>query len=182
MEIELRARISNPNKIEQKIINLGAKLIKNKKQTDLYFGEIGLYKKIGYSFLIRIRQEGDKIFMTYKGAQAKRDGVWEEYEFVIDDRDKGIKMVEAMGLEKIIEINKKRKEYKIDNITICLDNITNLGYFIEIESQNDNDINKEKLNKLMKQLDIDQKQIIHKGYVTILLKQNNSPYSKYIIN
>jgi len=182
MEIEIRAKIDNIENIEQDIIKLGAKLSKQKKQIDKYFGEINLFKKLGYSFLMRVRNEGDKKILTYKGAESKKDGVWEEYEFNIDSEVTAEAMLKAMGLEKIIEVKKNRIEYKLDNLTICLDAIDGLGYFIEIESQDNNDINKDKLKKIMEKLDIKENQIIHKGYVTMLLIKNDSPYSKYIVN
>ena len=182
MEIEIRAKIDNLKNIEQSIINLGAKLIKEKTQVDEYFGEINLYQKIGYSFLMRVRDEGDKKFITYKGAQSKKDGVWEEYEFQIDDAKKSIEMFKAMGLEEVIAVKKYRKEYMLDGFTICLDTIDDLGNFIEIESLDDKNINKSSLKSLMLRLNIKENQIIHKGYVTMLLLKNNSPYSKYIVN
>jgi adenylate cyclase class 2 len=182
MEIEIRAKINNLENIEQNIIKLGAKLIKQKNQVDEYFGEINLYKKLGYSFLMRVRDEGTKKFLTYKGAELKKDGIWQEYELEIDDIKKSIAMLQAMGLEKIIAVKKYRKEYTLNGLTICLDVIDDLGNFIEIESVDDKDINKDSLKNLMQKLNIKEKQIIHKGYVTILLIKNNSPYSKYIVN
>ena len=183
MEIEIRAEIGNDiKKIEQDIIDLGAKLKKQKEQVDKYFGEISLFKKVGYSFLMRIRNEGDKKFLTYKGAESKIDGVWEEYEFSVDDEKKAEAMLKAMGLEEIIVVKKNRTEYTLDNLTICLDTIDGLGNFIEIESQDNDDVEKERLHNLMEKLNIRKEQIIHKGYVTMLLIKNNSPYSEYIIN
>ena len=182
MEIEIRAKINNIKNVEQCIVGLGAKLVKQKRQTDKYFGEINLFKKLGYSFLMRVRNEGDKKFLTYKGAESKKDGVWEEYEFNIDNEIMAEAMLKAMGLEKIIKVNKKRIEYKLDGLTICLDAIEDLGCFVEIESQDDNDIDKDKLKKIMDKLNIKENQILHKGYVTMLLIKNNSPYSKYIVN
>ncbi len=182
MEIEIRAKIDNIENIEQNIIQLGAKLLKKVKQIDEYFGEISLYKKIGYSFLMRVRDEGDKKFMTYKSAKSGKDGVWEEYELEIDNSKKSVGMLEAMGLEKIIKLSKYRREYKLDGLIICLDTINDLGNFIEIESLQDEDIDKNRLKKIMRKLNIKENQIINKGYVTILLLKNNSPYSKYIVN
>ena len=182
MEIEIRAKVDDLKKIEQRVIELGAEFVKQKKQVDVYYGEIDLIKKLGYSFLIRVRSEGDKKYLTYKGAETKIDGVWEEYEFNIENDVTAKAMLSAMGLDKVIEVNKSRKEYKLENLTICLDDIADLGLFIEIESQDDDDINKIKLNDFMKKLDITEDQIINKGYVTMLLSKNNSPYSKYIVN
>lgn len=182
MEIETRARIKNLDDIEQKIIKLGGGLIKEKEQMDEYFGEIKLYQKIGYSFLMRVRDEGDKKFLTYKGAKLKKDGIWEEYEFEIDDTKKAAKMLRDMGLEKIIVVKKRRKTYALDGLTLCLDHIQGLGSFIEIECLDSEDFNKRKIRSLMQRLGIKKDQLLDKGYVTMLLARNNSPYSKYILN
>ncbi len=182
MEIEIRAKIKNIKNVEQCILGLGTKLVKQKRQIDKYFGEINLFKKLGYSFLMRVRNEDNKKFLTYKGAKLKKDGVWEEYEFDIDNEIMAEAMLKAMGLEKVIEVNKNRIEYKLDDLTICLDTIEDLGCFVEIESQDDNDIDKDKLKKIMDKLNIKENQIMHKGYVTMLLIKNDSPYSKYIVN
>jgi len=182
MEIEIRAEINNIADIEKKLIGLGAKLVKRKKQVDKYFGEINLFKKIGYSFMMRVRNEGDKNYLTYKGAASKKDGVWEEYEFEIVNGDVAQKMLTAMGLEEIIQVRKNRIEYKLDNLSICLDNIAELGNFIEIESQDDNDVDKAELKKIMEKLNINENKIINKGYITLLLIKNKSPFSEYIVN
>ncbi len=182
MEIEIRAKINNIKEKEKIIINLGAKLNKKKYQVDKYFGSVDLFKKVGYSFLLRVRNEGDKKFLTYKGDKFKKDGVWQEYEFEIKNEKEAETMLKEMGLDNIIEVFKKRIEYHFDSLTICLDEIKDLGSFIEIESQVDSDENKEKLEKLMKLLGIEKNQIIHKGYVTMLLDKNKSLYRKYIIH
>ncbi|MDD5606635.1 MAG: class IV adenylate cyclase [Candidatus Pacebacteria bacterium] len=180
MEIEIRTKIDNLSSFENKIKKLGFKFKKETKQTDQYFGEINLYKKIGYAFLMRVRQEKNKCFLTYKGSKLYKDGVWEEYNFEIKNHQQAVKMLEDMGLEKVISVKKKRKEYFLNNITICLDNIEKLGKFIEIELVSNKASGKKKLKDLMKKLGIKENQVIHKGYITMLLKNNKSVYCKYI--
>ncbi len=184
MEVEIRAQIKNRGNVEGKLKKLGAKLIKKTRQIDKYFGEINLYRKIGYSFLMRVRDEGNKKFLAYKGAKLKKDGVWEEYEFEIDDVGKAIKMLKGMGMEEIIVVKKHRKEYALNGFTFCLDNIRGLGSFIEIEYSGDKNFSKKKNKEtdLIKRLGIKKNQILDKGYVTMLLSRNKSPYSKYIVN
>jgi adenylate cyclase, class 2 len=133
MEIELRFKVKNLKFIENKLINQKAKLIKNKKQVDKYFGEINLYKKINYSFLLRIREEGNKVFLTYKGDNFKKAGVWQEYDFLIKDFKKAELMIKDMGFDQVITVKKKRREYSLDNLNVCLDQIEALGKFVEIE-------------------------------------------------
>ncbi len=182
MEIELRFKVKNLKLIENKLINLKAKFIKNKKQIDKYFGEINLYKKINYSFLLRIRQEGDKVFLTYKGDNFKKAGVWQEYDFLIKDSKKAELMIKDMGFDEVITVNKIRKEYSLNSLNICLDEIEGLGQFIEIEYLSESSNSKKKHFDLIKRLGIEKNEIIHKGYVTMLLEKDKSKFAKYIIN
>ncbi len=182
MEIEIKAKVNSLKEVEKKLLKLNTKFIKEVKQNDIYFGDINLYKKIGYSFMMRIRKEKNNTYLTYKGSKTKKDGIYEEYEFNIDNKKEGIQMLKAMGLDKIIEVNKERKEYKINNLTICLDNIKELGKYIEIESLDNKDLNKKRLKEILNKLDIKKDQIIDKGYISILLEKRKSKYSKYIKN
>jgi len=182
MEIEIRAKINSLKFIERKLEKCGAILKKETKQEDVYFGEKCLYDKIGYSFMLRVRDEEGKIFLTYKGAKTKKDGVWEEYEFQIRNKKMAIQMLKAMGLEKIIEVRKTRKEYKLSGLSVCLDSVRSLGNFVEIEIVGNNKNVKTKLYDIMKKLEIKKVDIIHKGYITMLLRKLNSPYAKHIKN
>lgn len=183
MEIEIRAAINNLTEIESKILEKGAILFKEKQQEDVYFGEMCLYEKIGYSFMMRVRDEEGNIFLTYKGARTNKDGEWEEYEFPVENKLSAVEMLKSMGLEKIVQISKKRKEYKFGDFSICLDNIEELGNFIEIEYlSSDADEGKRRLMKLARDFNIGDEDIIQKGYITMLLVKNKSPYSRYIKN
>lgn len=181
MEIEIRARVKNLDLLEKRLVSLGGILEKTVVQKDIYFGEINLYKKIGYSFLLRVRAEGKKVFLTYKGAKKKKDGAWEEYEYEIKNFDRAVEMLRAMGLDKVIEVKKTRKQYSLDGISICLDSIVSFGDFVEIEYLGD-DCDKSRLKDLMNSLGISDKDIIHKGYISLMLAEKKSPYSKYIKN
>lgn len=182
MEIEIRAKVISLKTIEKKLDEWGAVLSKENKQNDVYFGEKYLYNKTGHSFMLRVRDEGEKIFLTYKGAKMKKDGIWEEYEFPVGDKKMAIQMLEAMGLERIIKVHKIRKEYKFRKLSICLDKIIELGNFVEIEIVGNNKNVKTELYDMMKKLGIKKVDIIHKGYISMLLKEINSPYAKYIKN
>jgi len=90
--------------------------------------------------------------------------------------------LKEMGLEKIIEVHKTRTEYSFGKLTICVDNIKGLGSYIEIESLDNKNFSKKELINLIKKLNIEKNQIIDKGYVTIMLSNQKSPYSKYVVN
>ncbi len=79
----------------------------------------------------------------------------------------------------LLEIDKIRKKYKENNVTICFDEVKGLGKFIEIESTfpelKDVKTAKSELQKIVKQKIEFQGEYYeeHTGYVELYLKQHN---------
>lgn len=57
----------------------------------------------------------------------------EEYETLIDDSDSMIKLMEAIGYKDKVVVEKYRRKYKYDSFEIVIDDVKDLGVFIEIE-------------------------------------------------
>jgi len=180
MEVELRARINDSKNIISKLVSLGATKHGTKKIVDYYFGDIGLYSKIGHSFWIRLRVRGKKIELAYKGSTGK-DGVYEEYEQELQDLDIAISIFTKMGLTNEITIEKERTSFRLNDISIEIDDFGEKGVFIEAETISEND-DKSKLYELFKKLGISRKDIFEKGYITLMLEEKNSLFSKWIKN
>ena len=181
MEVEIRAKISNIKELEKKLQDIGAEYKKEVNLYDQYFGSIELYKKIGYSFLVRIRKSNNDYFLAVKSAKQKIDGYWEEYETLIETPKIYSEMLRVMGFKNIINISKIRKEYKLDNINIIIDRFQKYGDFIEVEiiaQKPDKSI----LFDFFKRLGIKKENIIEKGYISLFLEKMNSPFAKYIKN
>lgn len=179
MEVEIRAKISNIEDIERKIQNIGAKYIKEHNLYDRYFGAIELYKKIGYSFLVRIRKSNNDYLLAVKSAKQKMDGCWEEYELPIENPEVYAEMFETMGLENIINIEKARKEYKFNNISIIIDRFKKYGDFLEVEIITEKP-DKTPLFDFLEKLGIKKEDVIEKGYISLFLEQVGSPFAKYV--
>lgn len=180
MEVELRAKIKNINNLKNKLREMGAIKTGEKLLSDYYFGDIGLYKKIGHSFWIRIRDKGDKIELAYKGSTGK-DGVYEEYEQNLQDLNTTIKMLSNMGLDNEITVHKKRESFKLGNISIEIDVFEGWGTYIEAEIIN-NTGDKKDLFELFRKLEISKEDIFEKGYITLMLEEKNSKYTEWIKN
>lgn len=180
MEVELRAKIKNKEGIITKLIKLGAVKSGEKELTDYYFGDIGLYEKIGHSFWIRLRVKGDKVELAYKGSTGK-DGIYEEYEQELQDLDTAIAILTKMGLTNEITAKKKRMSFKLGDISIEIDDFGDWGTFVEAETISESD-DKSKLHELFDKLGISKEDIFEKGYITLMLEEKNSPYTKWIKN
>lgn len=182
MEIEIRAKISNPRLIKEKLKKMGAKFLGEKEEKDIYFSSIELCKKLGYSFVVRIRKRERNFILTAKSAKKKIDGVWEEYEVPIKEPKIYINMFKLMGLEKVITVSKKRATFKLNGFTINIDKFKKWGNFIEIECISSRPKDKKKLFDLAKKLGIERKNIFEKGYISFFLEKLNSSFRKYIKN
>ncbi|MEK7497968.1 MAG: class IV adenylate cyclase [Patescibacteria group bacterium] len=181
MEIEIRAKLKDPKKIIEKLISLGAEKHGEKKLSDYYFGDIGLYEKIGHSFWIRLRvKEGGKIELAYKGSTGV-DGVYDEIEQDLQDLDKAMAIFTKIGLSNEITVHKNRTSYKLGDISVEIDDFGDWGTYAEAEITGDN-VNKKKLFELFETLGISKEDIFEKGYITLMLEEKKSPFTKWIKN
>ncbi len=80
-----------------------------------------------------------------------------------------------MGYYEAIKMTKKRQKCKHKDLTICLDEVEELGAFIEIEKltsdKNVVEIQNE-LFKFLEELGIQKNDIAHKGYDILLYEKN----------
>lgn len=76
--------------------------------------------------------ELQRSLMTLKvEGQAKL--VSDEYEFAVDDGNAARQMLTALGWQEIVTVDKVRLESKTKDYTICIDEVAELGLFIELE-------------------------------------------------
>ena len=181
MELEKRAKLNNPQNVIDSLIKLGAVNIGEKIQVDDYFGSIELFKKLGYSFVSRIRKSNEKFFLTVKTAKHNKDGVWEEYETELKEPKTFENMFFAMGFERVIKVTKTRKMFKLGDFTANIDYFEGRGTFIEVELISETD-ESSRLWDLLKEIGVNENDIINIGYISIFLKEINSPYAEYIKN
>jgi adenylate cyclase class 2 len=105
--------------------------------------------------LISYTSQAKKVEMTYKGPKiGKKMKVRKEINIEVSDQKKAKSILESLGFQVVTTIRKKRVNWDYDNITISFDKIEDLGSFIEIEieSQNDHEEiskNKEKIMNII---------------------------------
>jgi adenylate cyclase class 2 len=140
IELEVKFYISNLEKLETQLKNLGAKLVQNRTQEynlrfDTPLGDFAL----GYRVL-RLRQD-TAIRLTYKGPGEVQDGVRlrQEIEVVVDDFDQTQALLEALGYQISMVYEKYRMGYELDGVLVTLDELP-YGDFVEIEGPDTNGI------------------------------------------
>ncbi len=145
-EIESKAFI--PTKELKRIIKLANKkfkFIKEEIKTDIYYSN---QKKI-----IRIRKLNtlEKI-VTFKKKILDNNNTVEinkEIEFKIDSINNFLTLIKELKFKKLYKKIKKSLIYQTNNLNVEINEIKNLGFFLEIEkiinNQNDIDLAKKKL-------------------------------------
>jgi len=163
IEVELKFPVSSLNEIREKLQLLGAISEGLSIQTDEYFND----PKRNYAELdlaVRIRQSDEKFWLTFKGPNLDpKAKIRKEIEVPLQDsvaaeRMQGVLL--GMGLVSVAKVIKRREEFigcaDLSSVHFCLDEVTEVGGFIELESvvptQNDVEPAKLRLVALADQL------------------------------
>ncbi|HMT01350.1 MAG TPA: class IV adenylate cyclase [Candidatus Absconditabacterales bacterium] len=90
---------------------------------------------------LRFRKYGAENILTYK-EKIQTETLMEnlEYEVVIDDYETFEKMLVALGFVKYGHSSKHRTVYKLGNIVFDFDKYENIPWFVEVESDNEQDL------------------------------------------
>ncbi len=170
VEVELRA------KIDQSFVdNFPHKEVSSQHEHDLYYKFLSQPEN---DWIARVRQRDNQFILTFKSKKTFGEGAWSEVNIPIDQA-KAEHLTHFFlenGFFVEVEINKKRKTYHIDEMEVNIDEIENLGVFIEAEVMVDKDDvekAKEKITRFFSESGIDQSAIITKGYVGLVKESKN---------
>ena len=84
---------------------------------------------------LRIREYNSKAKLTYK-KDVYKDEIWQysdENEIDVENPNNLKEILYSLGLKELLTIDNKRKYYIYGNYEIVLENVKNLGVFLEIE-------------------------------------------------
>lgn len=184
IEIEVKALVENPKQIERSIIALGAVPVGIENHADTYYNSpLNDFGKTDEA--LRIRAQDDRYFLTYKGPKMdKVSKTRREHQVEINDTKSMGEILSALGFYPVATLIKKRKNYRIGDFLISLDEVRNLGNFIEIEISLKNSRNYqekvESIFKFIEKLDINRDYTIRKSYLEMLLEKNLQDCSSVI--
>lgn len=84
--------------------------------------------------ILRVRKTSEKTILTYKKSVQNEFAVKQrlEYETEVSDGEATLKIIENLGIEKILVYEKRRKTWRFRDVEIVLDELP-FGSFMEIE-------------------------------------------------
>ena len=139
-EIEVKFVEVSMLDIQTKLKSINAELIhKNRlmKRAIMDFPDKLLDKSDSF---VRVRDEGNKITLTYKKFESYSVSGAKEIETVVESFDQTIKIFEAIGLEVLSMQESKRETWKLDNCVIEIDEWPWLKPYIEIEGNSEEEL------------------------------------------
>ena len=167
MQTEIEAKFLDIKKetIRKKLLGLGAKMIKPEilmKRKTYDFPDLRLEKIQAW---IRIRDEGDKITLSYKRLLDRSLHGTKEATVTVDDFEIAGQIIESLGLHCMSYQETKREEWQLDDCEITIDTWPWIPSFVEIEAPNERVI-----KMTAKKLGFDWKQALHGSVETAYQK------------
>lgn len=171
IETEIKIKITeNEYKYLDNFMKNNAKYLNESLHHDIYF-----QTKENTNEFLRIGERGNKKILTYKNMH--NNFYCDEYEVEIDDSKNLEKIFYALGIDKLTEVDKIRKSYfYLDKYKISLDNVRELGFFIEIEIKKISNNYEKDINDLLliaKSLDLNLSNMQKKRYAMQMIEKQN---------
>ncbi|MCD6175628.1 MAG: CYTH domain-containing protein, partial [Planctomycetes bacterium] len=89
-----------------------------------------------------------------------------EYETDVGDAEIAEKIFELLGYHKGIVIEKKRGMWLLDGCEVCLDELPQLGYFVEVEGPDEKAI-----SGVLEKLNLHNEPHISRGYASMMSRK-----------
>lgn len=171
-EIEVKAKIHDVEAVIGKLEAIGVELSEPIIQNDETFvdEEYGDYSTFqpGKNVL-RIREQNGRFIFTLKQPQ-KNELDCIEHETEISDPHAFKEALLLMGYKSVVEIHKVRRKARYNDYEICVDEVKELGTFIEVEKKTAHDAQavQDELFAFLVTLGIAKEDRVERGYDTLL--------------
>lgn len=128
---------------------------------------------------LRLRAKNDNYYVTYKNDVFEGEK-WlysNEYETGIESLEMMKEVFERLGLKKFLEIDNNKEIYKTDKYEIALEDVKDLGIFLEVEYCTDEDVDvskiKEEIQEFIDKLEINVSEELNMGKPEMYMHKHN---------
>lgn len=182
IEIEIKVQVER-NVFEnfKSFLNQNARFIKDSEQSDEYFTPTNrnfVQPEFPFEWL-SIRERNNEAILNYKHwypENEEKSTHCDEFEVVLSDAENLRKIFKSIDINTLVKVVKKRNLYNYnDEFEICLDEVEDLGFFIEIEVKKDFgsiELANQKLNEFATNMGIDVSSRNYRGYPFLLMEKH----------
>ncbi len=171
-EIEIKATVGDKQALIDVMNRAGVQLSEPIKQHDVVYGRPGAGDNEPGSIWLRIRTENDNrtIFTFKQQHSGGLDSI--EHETEVNDADAMTAIIRSLGFELYSDLTKTRQKARYNGIEICLDQVENLGVYIEAEQlaydDADGSVVIEQLWKVLDSFGVDRANEVFDGYDVLM--------------
>lgn len=175
-EIEVKLKTNGLESLEKKLIEKGCVLSSPTSQHDIVYSRGGTSEweqsKEG-DIILRIRKQDNKAEFNLKQQKTSElDNL--EYETKVDDPEALHQILLTLGWKPEVEVKKIRQKGKLGEYEVCLDNVEQLGTYVELEklTSDDADPNKtqEELLQVLESFGVSRSNLEVRGYDTMIFQ------------
>lgn len=142
-EVEILVEIFDKKKDALKKLS-GFKFLGNKKTLDIYLfdpkrDDLKPDKNGQLKNCLRIRNKDDKTSIAYKLDHFDKKGLWlysDEYEVESSDFKNTLEIFKKLGFKELVRIDNIKSTFVTGKYEIVLEDVKNLGLFMEVERHN----------------------------------------------
>ena len=167
MEIEAKLKVESLAEVERQLKDASAEFVAEQHQQDVYYDD-PLRALEGGDRCLRVRHQrvGDcrEVFLTHKGPKLRDDfKKRQEIEVPIGDGLALDRLLAALGYQRALVVQKTRRVWRMGPCLVALDDVADLGTFVEIEGPDDRAI-----KAVQEDLGLDGLRHVPKGYASLL--------------
>lgn len=172
-EIELKFKVEDRNGLLDKLKDMNCEISEIFSQNDtIYVSDLTHVESVEGSIWLRVRKENEKVELNLKKQSAKIQES-KEIEFEVSSYEKANQLLETLGYQKWVVVNKKRRYSKYLNYNLCIDEVERLGTFLEIELLVEEEDKKDYIPDLLevaKLFQLTESDIVNSHYDTMISK------------
>ncbi len=168
MEVEIKAPA--PEGIESRLAELQAEFREEVIEEDLYFNHpCRDFAKTDEAIRIRKTLREEEITITYKGPKVDKDTKSrEEVNLNVSSFESAELLLRKLSFVPVASVKKRRRYYRIGDVTICVDSVEHLGNYVEVECIGEYDECREKVMEIASKMGL--KNFERRSYLELVLQ------------
>lgn len=180
-EVELKAALNEQQMqaLPLRLLALGFAADASAREIDVYYNAPDRdFRKTDEALRLRSHQDLDELrtlsLLTYKGPKNDaRSSTRQEFETAVQSGETAEKLLQALGYQALFTVDKTRRTYLRGNVTVCLDQVTGLGCFLELEcllvAEAGRDAAVDRLLRTLDTLEIPRDALTRSSYLELLI-------------
>ena len=181
IEVEIKLKVHNKEQLEHSLKQQGFTAVRLVVETDTYYTAVHHdFAKLDEA--LRIRTVKDQIsgketaVITFKGAKLDQVSMTrQELETEVGDAKTARKILESIGFQPVIPVEKQRQYFHRGNMTACSDSVKGLGDYLELEILTDSEEKRtvalHKIENTLKQLRYSMQETTRTSYLSLLMNK-----------